>query len=193
MATQITDDGIKLRIVTNGVLKILVKSSIKTVEVLFNSIIKIDIGKDSLRNIYLDRTEVDVPVSTSAADLRDKIAAMLQGTSTSGETSNGTNGATAANQLLQTAELQSIKTSVGEVNSRMIFSNSNMLLEPKLMDETEGKVIYKGYAVPGTGEDISVWAIQRISNREGIFSYHWAQGNKNFDKKWTNRREYQYT
>lgn len=187
MATQIIDDGVEIRIVTNGVPKIVTKANIKTVEVLINTTIKMDIGKEPLRNIYIDQLTVDNPANSGPADLRDKIAAMLQPLAQAGTT------ATAANQLLQTAELQNIKTSVSDVSTKLSQMNDNMVLEPKLIDETEGRVIYKGYAVPGTDENANVWAIQRITNNDGNFSYHWASGTKNFDKRWSLRREYQYS
>ncbi len=187
MATQIIDDGSEIKIVTNGVPKIVTKANIKTVEVLINTTIKIDIGKDPLRNIYVDQATVDSPISSSPGDLRDKIALMLQPLAQAGTT------ATAANQLLQTAELQNIKTSVLDVNNKLTFVNSNMVLEPKLIDETEGKTIYKGYAIPGSDPAAAVWAIQRVTNNDGNLSYHWSSGSKNFDKQWNLRREYQYS
>lgn len=186
MATQIIDDGVEIKIITNGVPKIVTKANIKTVEVLIGTTIKIDIGKDPLHNIYVDQLTVDTPVNASPADLRDKIAAMLQPIAQAGTT------ATAANQLLQTAELQNIKNSVLDVNTKLATMNDQMVLEPKLIDETEGKTIYKGYAIPGSDPGAQVWAIQRVTNNDGNLSYHWAVGNKNFDKQWNLRREYQY-
>lgn len=187
MATQIIDEGAEIRIVTNGIPKIVTKVNIKTVEVLINTIIKIDIGKEPLRNIYVDQLTVDAPVNSGPADLRDKIAAMLQPAAQAGTT------ATAENQLIQTAELQNIKNSVLDANNKLASMNSNMILEPKLIDETEGQVIYKGFAIPGADEGAETWAIQRVTNTNGNFSYHWATGNKNFDKRWTLRREYVYS
>lgn len=187
MATQIIDDGASLKIVTNGVPKFVLKSNVVTVETLFNGKIKIDIGKDPLHNVYVDQATVDVPVNVSPDDLRDKIEAMLEPVSMAGTT------ATAANQLIQTTELQNIKNSVNSVNTVLAVMNDNMVLEPKLVDETEGNVIYKGYAVPGTAANTSVWAIQRVTNDNGNLTYHWASGNKNFDKRWDLRREYVYS
>ena len=187
MATQIIDDGASIKIVTNGVPKFVLKTNVVTVETLFNGKIKIDIGKDPLHNVYVDQATVDNPVSVNPDDLRDKIEAMLEPVSMAGTT------ATAANQLIQTAELQNIKTSMVNVNNALNVMNDNMVLEPKLVDETEGRVIYKGYAVPGTAGNTAVWAIQRVTNDDGNLSYHWALGTKNFDKRWDLRREYQYS
>lgn len=187
MATQIIDDGASLKIVTNGVPKFVLKANVVTVETLFNGKIKIDIGKDPLHNIYVDQATVDNPVSVDPNDLRDKIEAMLEPVSMAGTT------ATAANQLTQITELQNIKASVNNVNNVLTVMNDNMVLEPKLVDETEGRVIYKGYAIPGTASNAATWAIQRITNDDGNLSYHWALGNKSFDKRWDFRREYQYS
>jgi len=187
MSVQILDSGVSLEIITNGITKSVLKTNIKTVEVLINTMIKIDIGKSSLYDIYVDQLLVTNPVSSGPADLKAKIMVMLQPLAIVGS------GATEANQLLQIAELQNIKNSVINLNNKVTIVYDNMILEPKLVDETEGNIIYKGYAVPGTTGDDLLWAIQRVTNDGGNLSYHWAMANKNFDKKWIMRREYQYS
>jgi hypothetical protein len=187
MAVQIIDDGTELKIVTNGVPRSVTKSNVKTVELLANSTIKIDIGKDPLHNIYLNQSNVDNPTSTSPADLRDRIAAMLQAAAGSGD------AATATNQLAQTAQLLNIRGSINAMSDTLTAISDVIIWEPKLVDETEGRVIYKGFALPGTAETAGGWAIQRVTNDDGNISYHWALGTKNFDKQWALRREYQYS
>lgn len=83
MATQIINNGTSLKIVTDGVPRLILKSQIKDVNVLRNTIIKIDIGQGTLNNVYVDQVDVTDPVSASVDDLRDKIIAMLN-TSTAG-------------------------------------------------------------------------------------------------------------
>lgn len=187
MATQIIDKGVSLEIITDGVPKFVIKANIKTVEVLIGSIIKIDIGKGSLYNIYVDQVLVTEPVSTDPNDLRDKIVAMLQ--SAPGNAA----GATAENQLLQTTELQGIKTSLSSLTEKVNDVNDKVFFEPKLIDETRGNTIYKGYALPGTPINSPTFAIQRVTNNNGNLSYHWAGGNRNFDKLWDARTNLQYS
>lgn len=186
-STQIIDSGVSLKIVTGGIPKFITKSNIKTVEVLINTIIKIDIGKGALYNIYVNQPDVTVPSSSDVNDLRDKIHAMLQ------PLSSGVGGATEANQVLQTTELQNIKNSIINLNDKVNIVNDKVFFEPKLVDETHGSVVYKGFAVPGTVGADPYWAIQRVTNDSGTLSYHWASANKNFDKVWDQRTEYTYS
>lgn len=215
MATQISDSGVSLKITTNGAVKYVTKSSILTVSVLTGTIIKIDIGRGALYNIYINQTDVTSPASGTVGDLRDQILAMLQ------PTGSGGGDATAANQLAQTTELTNIKNSIatlnssmtslntgmgslntgmGSLNSSMSTLNSNVNIindkvfyEAKLVDETNGLIVYKGFANPGTRGTDPNWAIQRVTNDDGVLSYHWANGDKNFDKTWDNRTSYTYS
>jgi hypothetical protein len=215
MATQISNNGVSLKITTGGAVKYITKSSILTVAVLTGTIIKIDIGRGALYNIYVNQSDVSSPVSGNASDLRDQIQAMLQ-------PAGGTSGdASAANQLAQTAELTTIKnsiatlntnvsslntsmgslntgmgnlnTSMGSLNSNVNIVNDKVFYEAKLVDETNGLIVYKGYAIPGTRGTDPFWAIQRVTNDDGVLSYHWASGNKSFDKIWDNRSTYSYS
>ncbi|MCC6371200.1 MAG: hypothetical protein IT236_09370 [Bacteroidia bacterium] len=215
MATQISNSGVSLKITTNGAVKYVTKSSILTVSVLTGTIIKIDIGRGALYNIYINQSDVSSPTSTSVSDLRDQIEAMLQPTGSSG------GDATAANQLAQTTELTNIKnsiatlnssmtslntgmgtlntgmgslnTSMGTLNSNVNIINDKVFYEAKLVDETNGLIVYKGFANPGTRGTDPNWAIQRVTNDDGVLSYHWASGDKNFDKTWDNRASYTYS
>lgn len=215
MSIQIIDSGASLKIVNSGVPKFVLKSTIKTVEVTFGTLVKIDIGKGALYNFYVDQAQVTSPSSTDANDLRDKINTMLQ------PVASGGSDATAANQVAQTTELQNIKNSIATLNSNVTALNSNVtslnstvsslntnivnmsttvntindkvFYEPSLVDETEGSVVYKGYAQPGTSTGTPQWAIQKVTNTGGNLSYQWASGTRNFDKLWDNRRSYTYS
>src|ERR1700741_4252153 len=80
---QIINNGTSLKIVTDGVPRLILKSQIKDVNVLRDTIIKIDIGQGTLNNVYVDQVDVTEPASASVDELRDKIIAMLN-TSTAG-------------------------------------------------------------------------------------------------------------
>src|SRR5579872_867072 len=98
MATEITNNGSSLKIVTDGSPRFILKNQIREVEVVRDTIIKIDIGQGALYNVFIDQTTVDAPVSKDVNDLRDQIIAMLQTTSAAG----------LATQDLQTAEINQI-------------------------------------------------------------------------------------
>ncbi|MCD6068918.1 MAG: hypothetical protein K0S33_3744 [Bacteroidetes bacterium] len=228
MATQIIDSGVSIKIVTNNKPKFVLKANILTVEVLLGTMIKIDIGKGALYNIYVDQVAVDVPSSSNVNDLRDQIHAMLQPAAGNGGT--GVGFATEAKQIEQMNELTSVKnaiinTQTNQLNQITILNslknsidiqggdlihlqsvsaylaNINgttgqiadmMFYAPTFVDETEGNVIYNGYAVPGTATEAIAWAIQRVTNENGLITYHWANGNRFFDKRWDSRRIYSY-
>jgi hypothetical protein len=207
MATQIIDTGVSLKIVNNNKPRFVLKTNIISVEVLVNTTIKIDIGEGTLYNIYVDQALVTSPVSSDVNDLRDQIHAMLQASAGAGnpateakqieQTAELTNVKNAIintqnNQLTQTGELQNIKNSLLELRGSVNSVNDKLFYEVRRMDETNGNVVYKGYANPGTASEASTWAILRITNNDGQFTYHWAEGNRNFDKSWDTRYSYQY-
>lgn len=236
MATQIVDSGVSLKIVTNSKPRFVLKSNILTVEVLINTIIKIDIGKGALHNIYVDQAVVDSPVNSDVNDLRDQIHTMLQSVGGGGGSATAANQVTQTgeltavknnqvtqtteltavknnqvtqtteltavknaiittqnNQATQTTELQAVKSALNDLKSTLSVVDNKMFYDPTIVDETNGNVVYKGFADPGTAEEALTWAILRETNVAGILYYHWASGNRNKDKRWTERATYTYS
>lgn len=179
MATEIINNGASLKIVTNAVPRFILKSQIKDVNVLRDTIIKIDIGQGTLNNIYVDQAEVTVPASISVDDLRDQIIAMLHGVA------DGL--ATEEKQNTEIATIQDLKVQVSDLQSKVGSVDNKLFFEPALVDENNPNTLYKGYALPGAKTSDPVWAIEKISSKNGIQSYQWAGGNKTFDKVWDNR------
>lgn len=107
MATEIINNGSSLKIVTDGSPRFILKHQIKEVEVVRDTIIKIDIGQGALYNVFVDQTEVTVPASTDVNDLRDKIMEMLQSPAAVGL-------ATEAKQTEGNAEIVNLKNSVAQ-------------------------------------------------------------------------------
>ncbi len=186
MATEIINNGASLKIVTDGSPRFILKHQIKEVEVVRDTIIKIDIGQGALYNVFVDQTEVTVPASTDVNDLRDKIMEMLQSPAVVGL-------ATEAKQTEGNAEIVNLKNSVAQLSEKVTSMNDKIFYEPKLVDETNSNVVYKGFANPGAKTDEPVWAILKVTNNKGVLSYHWAGGNKNFDKIWDNRKALVYS
>ena len=179
MATEIQNNGASLNIVTDGTPNYILKSQIRDVNVLRDTIIKIDIGLGALNNVFIDQTAVDAPVSKDVNDLRDQILGMLQ-TSSAGL-------ATEVKQDSEIATIKNLQTQVADLQTKLGSVDNKLFFEPALVDENNPNYIYKGYAVPGSKSSDAVWAIEKISAKKGILFYQWAAGTKNFDKVWDNR------
>jgi hypothetical protein len=179
MSTQIINAGASLKVVTDAAPRFILKNQIKEVVVLRDTIIKIDIGQGALYNIFIDQLDVTSPASTSVDDLRDKIMDMLQTTVSAGL-------ATEQKQIEGNSEIVNLKNSINVINDKLFY-------ECRLVDESNSNVVYKGFANPGALTSQAVWAIQKITNNAGILSYQWADGNKNFDNIWNNRKILPYS
>jgi hypothetical protein len=186
MTTQIENTGNSLKVTSDGNSRFIMKTQISEVEIAYGTIIKIDIGKGALNNVFIDQMEVNVPVSSDVTDLRDKILAMLQ-------PAVGLGNATEAKQTEQTIELQAVKTAVVDIKDKISSVNDKLFFEPRISDETNANTIYRGYALTGISGEVAGWAIQKVTNTRGVLTYQWAGGNKNFDKVWNNRKNFIYS
>lgn len=185
MAVEIIDAGGSIQIVTDGVSRFITKHQVKEVSILKNDIIRLDIGAGALSNHFIDYGEVTAPVLPSAAALRDEINNMLKA---------GASGyATKAKQEEELTQLQTLQLTVDEMKLDLAALNDKAMIEPILVDETNPQVVYKGYANPGANPAQPDWAILKISNDAGIFTYQWADGNKQFDNIWDNRETLSYS
>lgn len=172
--TQIINNGASLKIIQDGFSRNILKMQVKEVSVLINTIIKIDIGKGALSNIFLEFNDVSNPQTSNPEALVEAINQMLQ------TNANISGVATERNQEIEISELQNIKT-------------NQLFVEPQISDESNPRTIYRGFATPGSITSVRVWAIQKIENNGGVISYLWAGGNRNFDKVWDDRKTLQYS
>jgi hypothetical protein len=177
--TEIINNGASLNILTDGIPNFIMKSQIRDVNVLRDTIIKIDIGQGALNNVFIDQVSVTAPVNTDVNNLRDQIIAMLQ-----------TNNAGLATELKQDSEITKITdlaTQITDLQTKVGSVDSKLFFEPTIVDENNPNFIYKGFAIAGSKTSDPVWAIEKISSKKGVLSYQWAGGTKNFDKVWDNR------
>ena len=169
VATQIINNGASLKIISADGTRNILKQEIVEISIIKDTLIKIDIGQGALNNVFINYPDVSSPQTQSPDALADAINAMLQ------SSLNLPPGiATEANQQSEISKLDSIRISM-------------LLQAPQISDETNPKTIYKGFAMPGALTSAAVWAIQKITNNKGIYTYLWAGGNQNFDKVWDNR------
>lgn len=61
------------------------------------------------------------------------------------------------------------------------------------IDQVDPETIYRGEAEPGSSESMTVWRIQRITITPTSTVVLWANGNRNFNNRWTDRLSLTYT
>ena len=174
MAITIENNGGSLKITEDGAARFVLKNQIREVEVVRDTIIKLDIGQGALNNIFIDQANVTVPASTSVEDLRDQLMGFIQ------SNLSITGFATELNQNKELETLKSLQTTINALNEKVF-------IDPALVDESNPNVIYNGYALPGAKATDPVWVIQKVTKVKGVLTYQWAGGNKTFDKVWNNR------
>src|SRR6266700_4012410 len=74
---KIIDDGSCIRIEQESAVLVIAKAHIKTIDILHENIVRIDIGEGVLKSIYANYRDVTDPTVGSAAELRDSIKAMI--------------------------------------------------------------------------------------------------------------------
>ncbi len=187
-ATTITDNGASLKLTIGTQIRNVTKSQIIEVSVIKTNIIKIDIGQGALHNIFIPYIDVTSPVTANAGALRDKINDFLAPAASGGAVGN----ATEAKQDAEIAVLNTINGSISTIRDLVTTIDNKIFYEPLMVDDGGAGVIYKGYAMPGTAQEVPQWAIQRIMKVGDVDVYTWADGNRNFDNIWINREVLSY-
>lgn len=185
MAIEITNNGASLKIKNGLQIRNIMKSQIIEIVVVKTNIIKIDIGKGALYNIFIPYADVTVPVTADPEALKDAINDLLAAASIVGN-------ATEAKQIEEIGKLNLLNEQVTTIKNAVSTLDNKIFFEPVLIDESNPNIIYKGFASPAANAEEAVWAIQRISNTGDVCSYQWADGNKNFDNIWNKRSELLY-
>ena len=185
MAVEIEDHGTSLKITTDGAPRYIIKSQIREISVIRDTIIKIDNGEGALYNVYVDQSVVDVPASKDVNDLRDQIEVMME---------SGMAGfATSAKQDAQSTLITGIQASMKDVQDKLGSINDKKFYDPILIDELNPNAVYRGFAVSGSKTSDPAWAVQKVTNIKGVLSYLWAGGNKAFGSIWDNRSKLVYS
>ena len=180
MGLEITNNGASIKIFDGTNTRNIMKNQIQEIAVIKTSIVKIDIGKGALSNVFINFPDVTNPVVASVDLLRDAINDMLAATLTAGT-------ATEAHQLEEIAKLNTINDSANQIKSSVGSLDSKLFFDATAVDESNPQVIYKGYSQPGSKTSDPVWAIQKITNTGDVLTYRWANGKKDFTNIWDNR------
>lgn len=178
MQIEITNNGASLKIKTGTQERNIMKSHIWEIVVVKNNIIKIDIGKGALYNVFIPYADVTVPATTSPEALKDAINDML---------SVADQGSANQPQNEEINKLNLLNETVSTIRNSVSALDSKVFFEPVLIDESNPNIIYKGFASPRAKMEEAVWAIQKISYTDDICTYQWADGNKDFNNIWNNR------
>ena len=180
---QIFNDGAVIR-VENGTKTLLVtKEQVKTIDIVQNNVVRIDIGEGPLKNIFINYQDVTNPAVSSASELRDLIKGWL--------VSDNYNGgdATEATQL-------SILTKLGDlalILQAIKVKDADFAKEaPSRVDESNPYMIYRGWHGAFGYPDAEEWAIERIKREGDEIIHEWAFGTKKQMYKWNDRLEMNY-
>ena len=179
MATTIENNGASIKITEDGVSRYVLKYQIREVEIVRDTIIKIDIGQGALNNIFIDQANVPAPPSATVEALRDLIMGMLQ--------SNVAGTATEAKQIEEIGEIKNLQAVVVNLQAKINSLDDKTFYQPSLVDESNPNAVYNGFALPGAKVDAPILAIQKVTKVKGVLTYQWAAGTKTFDKIWNNR------
>ncbi len=180
MGLEITNNGASLKIFDGTNTRNIMKNQIQEISVIKTNIIKIDIGKGALNNVFINFPDVTNPVVASVDLLRAAINDMLASTVAAGT-------ATEAHQLEEIAKLNTINDSANQIKSSVGSLDNKLFFDATAIDESNPQAIYKGYAQPGSKTSDAAWAIQKITNNGDVLSYQWANGKKDFANIWDNR------
>lgn len=170
----IQENGACIRIVIDGKPRNIQKTAIKEIDVIKNTIVKLDIGEGALHNVFINHPEVTEPATADAAALREALIAMLP------TIASGAGSATEAKQDQAIAILNNMNTALVGIEDRTFD-------EPLLTDHSGAGIIYKGYAFPGSLPTQPKWAIQRIRHEADVDVITWSGGVKTLDKIWDDR------
>ncbi len=180
MTIEITNNGASIKINDTTTIRNIMKSQIQEIVVVKTNIIKIDIGKGALYNVFIPYADVTIPSTANPEALKDVINTMLSASIVSGT-------ATEEKQIVEIEKLNALNATADTIKNAVNALDSKIFFEPVMVDESNPNLIYKGFASPAANGQDAVWAIQRVSIANEICSYQWADGNKNFDNVWNNR------
>lgn len=183
LPVRIINDGAVIRIEKGTKTLLVTKEQVKTIDIVHENIVRIDIGEGPLKNIFVNFHEVGSPLLNSANELRDLIKGWLL--------SDNYNGgdATEATQLSILNKLGDLALILQTIRQHEEdFTKS----EPSRIDESNPYMIYRGWhrvlGVPETEE----WAIERIRREGDEIIREWAFGTRRQIYKWTDRLTFSY-
>ena len=182
---QIFNDGAVIRIENGTKILLVSKEQVKTIDIVQDNIVRIDIGEGPLKNIFINYQDVTNPVVASASELRDVIKGMMVSDQYEG------GDATESTQVAILQEIQNLKMVTGDI-SNILSKPDFTRLDPIYVDESNPNTIYKGWARTYDSPGATAWAILRIKRVNDVVTYEWADGDQYYDNVWNNRLQLSY-
>lgn len=188
MSFQIFNDGACIRIQRlseQNVAKVLMlsKEQVKTIDVIKNNIVRIDIGEGPLKNIFINYQEVTFPALDSADELRNEINAMLKSDIYDGDN---------LSELTQRNILTKLEEIATLLQSNDVAESDLTKKEPSRIDESNPYMVYRGWHKLFGDEQANEWAIQRVRRENDQIIYEWAFGTQRQIYKWWDRADHVY-
>jgi|GEM_PF-548735 len=180
---QIINDGAVIRIEKNGKILLVAKDQVKTIDIVHQNIVRIDIGEGPLKNIFLNYQEVASPVVASANELRDTIKAMMLTDAYLGGDAKEVTQASILNQL------GLLTTVLAAMNLRQSDPTN---AEPSRTDESNPNMIYRGWHARFGDPEQHEWAIERVRQVNDEIIHEWAFGTKKLTSQWSQRETFTY-
>lgn len=191
MATTITDTGASLTItIGTQAPRNILKAKITELTIIKTNILKIDVGKGALDNIFIPYSDVVFPITANPAALRSAINTMLAPAVTTTGPVGGV--ATAPKQDQGNLLLNNLNGISEEIHSVLQSLDYKIFHQPLLVDEDGSGTIYKGYALIGSSQELYSWAIERIQKILTVEVHTWADGNRDLNKRWIERKSLLY-
>jgi len=180
---QISNDGAVIRIEKNGKILLVAKDQVKTIDIVHQNIVRIDIGEGPLKNIFLNYQEVASPVVASANELRDTIKAMMLTDAYLGGDAKEVTQVSILNQLGQLTNV------LIQMNLRELDATK---AEPSRTDESNPNMIYRGWHARFGVPEEHEWAIERVRQVNDEIIHEWAFGTKKLIYQWSQRETFNY-
>jgi hypothetical protein len=168
--TAISDDGCSIRIERNGNNRMILKSHIKEISIIKNTVLHIDLGDD--RRIFIPCSEISNPNVSEPVALLSIL-------------SNWVDSVANARFVEVSGKLDEIKTNIG--------GNQNNYTRPQITDTNTPNIIYNGFC--NTDElhfEEASWNVERMTHADGIMTRQWADGSTDYSHIWNERETYLY-
>jgi|SRR6218665_424869 len=182
MAIQLANNASSIRITDGSIVRDLIKSQIIEIALIKTNIVKIDIGKGALHNVFIPYSQVSSPITGAPHVL---INTMIDWLMYDGK-------ATEQRQVAETSSTSTLVSYSIHILNQLQTMSDKTLAEPLIIDTRSVNLTYKGYAYLGTMVDEPYWAIQRIQKVGTIEIIAWVNGAKDFSNVWNDRDSLPY-
>ncbi len=153
------------------------KEQVKTIDIIDELTVRLDIGEGPLKNIYVRHPLGSPPNGQTAEEIVDVLIQCMA--ANAAQSTCCEDSLAVLNSILQkTSFIQTY------VSTKPVLQLTE---EPTLIDESNPNVIYKGWHNGNGVRTNAEWAIQRITRSNDLIASEWAGGGKQFIHIWDER------